>query len=567
MTSPLWLAAPGLVFLGVFFLYPVMRLLLLSLQDNDTGAFSLASYDRLFHRTVYARVLENTFTIAFETTLLALLLAYPVAYWLARMPPSRRNRLLLLVLLPFWTSALVKSFAWIVLLARNGLIARVLMQVTASASPPEVLYNRGAVLMGMVHTLLPLAVMTMLPVMTQIDTALPRAAFTLGAPRGQAFWRVFFPLSMPGVAAAGLLVFIAALGFFIVPGLLGGPRDSMIGQLIITQIQTMLNWSFAGALAGMLIVTALVTSTVYNAVFGLSGVSGAMPAGSGRRGSLTDAGHRLLAGIGNLSAVISRVLGGERFGWLVPLTAALVILFMILPILAVIPMAFTSSAFLEFPPPGYSLRWMEVYFGSEVWLSATLRSFGVALATGLVTTCLAGLAALGVARSGGGKGGLIFALFLAPMIVPSIVSALGMYYLFAQIGLVATDAGLVIGHTVTAIPVVFVAMLAILKTYDWRLDSAAATLGADRRKVLFKVTLPVLRGGLIAAFLFAFVWSFEELTVAIFIGGGLKTTLPKAIWDDMLLQVNPTVAAVSVVVLAIVATLFTAARWLRQQDV
>jgi ABC-type spermidine/putrescine transport system permease subunit II len=341
----------------------------------------------------------------------------------------------------------------------------------------------------------------------------------------------------------------------------------MIGQLIITQIQTMLNWSFAGALAGMLIVTALVVSAVYNAIFGLSSVSGAIPARSGRRGWLSDLGHRLLAGIGNLSAASARVMGGERFAWLVPLIAALVILFMILPILAVVPMAFTSSAFLEFPPPGYSLRWMSVYFGSEVWLTATLRSFGVALATGLVTTMLAGLAALGVARSGGGKAGLIFALFLAPMIVPSIVSALGMYYLFSQVGLVATDAGLVIGHTVTAIPVVFVAMLAILKTYDWRLDSAAATLGADRRRVLFKVTLPVLRGGLIAAFLFAFVWSFEELTVAIFIGGGLKTTLPKAIWDDMLLQVNPTVAAVSVVVLAIVATLFTAARWLRQQDV
>jgi ABC-type spermidine/putrescine transport system permease subunit II len=240
--------------------------------------------------------------------------------------------------------------------------------------------------------------------------------------------------------------------------------------------------------------------------------------------------------------------------------------FMILPILVIFPMAFTSSAFLEFPPPGYGLHWMEAYFGSQVWVTATVRSFGVALATGALTTVIAGLAALGVARAGGRWGGAVFGLFLAPMIVPSIVSAVAMFYLFAGLGLVATDAGLVIGHTVTAIPVVFVAVLAVLKGYDWRLDQAAATLGASRAAVLRRVTLPVVKGGLIAAFLFAFIWSFEELTVAIFIGGGLKTTLPKAMWDDMLLQVNPTVAAVSVVVLGIVASLFGVAQRVRRGE-
>jgi putative spermidine/putrescine transport system permease protein len=420
----------------------------------------------------------------------------------------------------------------------------------------------------MVHTLLPLAVMTMLPIMTQIDQQCLRAAQTLGAPRAQAFWRIFFQLSMPGVAAAGLLVFIASLGFFITPGLLGGPRDAMIAPLIITQIETMLNWGFAGALAAMLIATALATCAVYNWVFGLSTVTGSAPSSNESRGLLASAGMKLLTGIADVSGVISenlaRLLGGYRFNWLVPLAAWLIIAFMILPILVILPMAFTSSSFLEFPPPGYGLRWMSTYFHSEVWVTATLRSFGVAFVTGLVTTTIAGLAALGVARSQGRWGSLIFGLFLAPMIVPSIVSAIAMFYLFAQLSLVATDTGLVIGHTVTAIPVVFVTMLAILKGYDWRLDQAAATLGATRSRVLRKVTIPLVKGGLAAAFLFAFIWSFEELTVAIFVGGGLKTTLPKAMWDDMLLQVNPTVAAVSVVVLLIVASLFALAQRLRR---
>ncbi len=567
--NPLWLAAPGLAFLAVFFVYPVLRLLMLSLQDGDTGAFSLAAYARLFSRSIYVRVLENTFLIAGETTILCLLLGYPVAYWLAGLSARRRQSLLLLVLLPFWTSALVKSFAWIVLLARTGLVARLLQDATGSAEPVELLYGRGSVLMGMVHTLMPLAVMTMLPVMTQIDTECLRAAQTLGAPRAQAFWRVFFQLSMPGAAAAGLLVFIAALGFFITPALLGGPKDQMIAPLIITQIETLMNWGFAGAMSAMLIVTALATCAVYNWVFGLSTVTGTSGQEHVLRGLLATAGMQLLnliATIGGvLSEALARVLGGYRFNWLVPASAWLVVAFMILPILVIFPMAFTSSAFLEFPPPGYNLHWMSVYFGSEVWVSATLRSFGVAFATGLVTTVVAGLAALGVVRSRSRWGGVIFAMFLAPMIVPGIVSALGLFYLYAQLSLVATDAGLVIGHTVTAIPVVCVALLAILKGYDWRLDHAAATLGASRPVVLRRVTIPLIKGGLAAAFLFAFIWSFEELTVAIFVGGGLKTTLPKAMWDDMLLQVNPTVAAVSVVVLVVVTALFGVAQRLRRE--
>ena len=129
-------------------------------------------------------------------------------------------------MLPFWTSALVKSFGWLVLLARYGVVARVLGVLSPDGQAPELLHGRGAVLMGMTHALLPLAVLTMLPVMIRIDRGLLSAAATLGAPRTQTFWRVFFHLSMPGVAAAGLLVFIASLGFFIlVPQIHGSGTD------------------------------------------------------------------------------------------------------------------------------------------------------------------------------------------------------------------------------------------------------------------------------------------------------------------------------------------------------
>ena len=160
-----WLAVPGLLFLGVFFVFPVLQLLGVSLRDPETLNFSLAGYRRALGATVYLRVLQNTFGIAAQTTALCLLFAYPLAYWLAGLQPRLRGRLILLVMLPFWTSALVKSFGWLVLLARYGVVARVLGALSPDGQAPELLHGRGAVLMGMTHTLLPLAVLTMLPVM------------------------------------------------------------------------------------------------------------------------------------------------------------------------------------------------------------------------------------------------------------------------------------------------------------------------------------------------------------------------------------------------------------------
>ena len=291
------MALPGLLYLLVFLLLPCLRLLSLSIEDADTGAYTLDAYRHAFGVSVYTRVLSNTFLVASQTTSLCLLLGYPLAYWLSGQPARRQRLLALLVLFPFWTSALVKNFVWLVLLGRNGAIAGTLRAI-GIAQPPELLFSHGTVVFGMVHTMLPLAVVSMLPVMAQIDRALPRAAATMGASGAQAFWRVFFQLSMPGVAAAGLLVFIGSLGFFITPALLGGPRDTMLGQIIIQQILAQQNWEFAGALAAMLVGSALLTCLIYDRVFGLSTMSGGGGQGQ-RNGTLRRFGMRLLAAVAN----------------------------------------------------------------------------------------------------------------------------------------------------------------------------------------------------------------------------------------------------------------------------
>lgn len=565
----LWLTLPGLLYLLVFLLLPCIWLLSLSVEDADTGAFTLAAYARAFGVGVYTRVLTTTFVIALETTLLCLLLGYPVAYWLTRQPKRRQRLLALFVLFPFWTSALVKNFVWLVLLGRMGAVVTFL-KFLGMAQPPELLFNRGAVVFGMTHTMLPLAIITMLPVMNQIDPRLPLAAATMGASRVQAFWRVFFQLSVPGVAAAGLLVFIGSLGFFITPALLGGPRETMLGQIVIQQILGQQNWQFAGALATMLVASALITCMAYDRLFGLSSMSG----GSAGQGSSDRLFRRLalalLAFVATLFDAVADgaawLMRGRRFGWLLPLYAVTLIAVLLLPIIAFVPMAFTSSNFLSFPPPGYSLRWFAEYFGSAVWVTATIRSFGIGLASGCLTLLISAPAAYGVARSPSRLSGAVFILFLAPIVVPSIVTAVALFYLFAQMGLVATNLGITIGHTVSGIPLAFVILLATLRGYDWRLNQAAATLGADRGRTLTRITVPLLKGGLFAAFIFGFLHSFEELTVALFIGGGLKTTLPRQMWDDISLQVSPTLAAASVVILLIVTSLFLIAEYLRPQE-
>ncbi|HEY0296125.1 MAG TPA: ABC transporter permease subunit [Bordetella sp.] len=561
----LWLALPAALFLLVFLAYPAVKVLALSLVQNNGSAFSTAAFERFFGPSVYNRVLGTTFSIAWQTTAWCLLCGYPLAYWLSRLPARRQQLLALLVLLAFWTSSLVKNFSWLVLLGRTGFMAT-LLQAIGIPGGDHLLFNRAVVIFAMVHTLLPLGVVTMLPVMNQVDQRCMSAAATLGADRAQMFWRVFLPLSMRGVASAGLLVFIGALGFFITPTLLGSPKEMMLGQLVIVQINELQNWQMGCALAVVLVLTALVCCVVYDLVFGLSSLAGggAGQAGSSRQKWLRTLGIALANGLGTACSRLLRLYEVQPLRLpLLNLYSILVIVVLLFPIVAIVPMAFTDSTFLSFPPKGFSLRWFAAYFDSPLWMAATVRSFGIGLATALITSVFATLAALAVLRSSSRLRQPAFLLFLTPMMVPSIVIAIGMFYLCAHIGLVATNAGITLGHIVIAMPIMFVIMLSTFKGHDWGLDSAAATLGANRLQVLRRVTLPLVKAGLAASFVIGFLTSFEELTVALFIGGGIKSTMPKQMWTDIILQTTPLLAAASTVVLIIVTLLFLAAHTLR----
>ena len=564
--SPLWLIAPGVAFLGFLMVFPVVQLLSVSVRDPASGAWSLAAYYKIFASPTYLRVLSTTFVLSLETTVLALVIGYPIAYWLAGLSERRRGVLMLLVLIPFWMSSLVKNFVWLVLLGRTGIAVKIAVALGASADI-EFLFSHMTVLFGMVHTMLPLAIIPMLPTMLAVDKRLPLAAETLGASPAHAFWRVFFPLSMPGVAAAGLLVLVASLGFFVTPALIGSPQETMIGQVIISQILALHNWPLGAALTSLLIAAALAMCLVYNWLFGLSAISGASASARQSNPVTRRFGTALLKLIATAHAGLferpGKASAGSRFGWPLRLYAGFVVALLLLPMVALLPMALTTSTFLSFPPPLFSTKWFEAYLGSPIWMAATVRSFAIGFACACLTMLITFPAAYGVARSGGRLGAAAFLFFMAPMIIPAIGVSLALFYLLAQLKLVASDTGIVLGHTVLAIPTAFVIMLATMKSYDWRLNDAAATLGAGRWRTVLRVGLPLMKGGVIAGMIFAFLLSFDELTVVMFVGAGFKVTVPKQMWDDIQLQLTPTLAAASVFVLLIVVTLFLIAEYVR----
>jgi ABC-type spermidine/putrescine transport system permease subunit I len=279
----LLLVAPAVLFLVVFYGYPVAAMLARSFNDPTWG---FENFDRLtvirshedwyvfsMPMNAYIRVFTITLRIALTVTVITLLLAYPVAYLLSSISPAKANLLMIFVLVPFWTSILVRSYAWMVLLGREGTVNRILTGTGLRDEPAQLLNTRFAVYVGMVHILLPFMILPLYSVMKGIDRNYLRAAENLGGRPGQVFRHVFLPLSLPGIGAGCLVVFILSLGFYITPALIGGQRDVMISMLIAQQVTT-LKWGFASALALILLVIALLIYLIFNRILGVERLYG-----------------------------------------------------------------------------------------------------------------------------------------------------------------------------------------------------------------------------------------------------------------------------------------------------
>jgi putative spermidine/putrescine transport system permease protein len=260
----------------------------------------------------------------------------------------------------------------------------------------------------------------------------------------------------------------------------------------------------------------------------------------------------------------TQITHGQRL-WLYALVA-LIFAFLIIPCLIVIPMSFSASQYLECPPTEWSLRWYEAYLGSSEWMAATWMTFKVAFVATILSTVFGTLAAYSLSQTKGGLAKLIEGLIMLPMLVPIILVAVGVFFVYSRTGLNNSITGLILAHTVLAMPFVLIAVGNGLQGYDINQEMAARSLGASRPWAFLTVTLPQLKLSICSGALFAFIASFDEVVVALFIVGGESSTLPRKMFANIRDQIDPTVAAVSTLMIGLSILLLVAMQYIKRRE-
>jgi putative spermidine/putrescine transport system permease protein len=246
--------------------------------------------------------------------------------------------------------------------------------------------------------------------------------------------------------------------------------------------------------------------------------------------------------------------------------AAIIMLLLVIPTFIVIPMSFSDSQYLEFPPSNWSLRWYDEYFGSSKWMRATVTSFQIGVLTMLVATPLGTAAAYALFVSGHRAARAVFMFLITPMIVPVILIAIGAFYAFGRVGLNNTITGLVLAHTVLAAPLVMIVITASLRTYDLNQELVARSLGASRLKAFFAITLPQIKFSVVTAALLSFLTSFDEVIIAIFVSGGVNATLTKHMFAALRDYIDPTIAAISTIMVLVSSVLLLATQFIGNRE-
>jgi putative spermidine/putrescine transport system permease protein len=244
----------------------------------------------------------------------------------------------------------------------------------------------------------------------------------------------------------------------------------------------------------------------------------------------------------------------------------LTVLYLVLPVLAIVPLSFSSSTFLVYPIPSWSMRWYENLVTSGEWRMAAKNSFIVAPSATILATVLGTLAALGLAKANFRGKAFLMAVLISPMIVPVIVVGVGMYLFFAPLGLANTYTGLILGHAALGVPFVVTTVGATLQGFDGNLVRASMSLGASPARTFFRITLPVIAPGVISGALFAFATSFDEVVVTLFLAGADQTTLPRQMFTGIRENITPTIAALATILIVFSTCLLLALEWLRGRN-
>ena len=516
------------------------------------------TYGNLTSSHSVRNVFVSTLQLACWTTALCTLIAIPTATVLYSLRGRWRSFFMWLFVIPLFTSFLVRTYACIALLSRNGPLR--LFDALFGWSDTSLLGTFSGVVAANVHMLLPVSILS---VYVALDAALGQqrvAAAALGAPPSLQLTGVVLPNVRAAVTAGAALVFMASAGAFIVPALIGGGRQTTVAQLIYVFATELVDPHQSSILA--LVLTALVAVPAVAVLNSRLAESNAKAVG--RRSSLTFAWR--------LSRVIAPMTdwGLGRAG--VKILACTIFvgatLWVFAPLVYVVLVSLQPLPMLALPINGLSLRWYIKVFNDPGWMEATATSLRIAVIVAPLSVAIGYTAAVAVHRRIGPIAASLTVLCVLPLAIPGMALAVGLYGIYGHIGLLGTYTGLIVAHTIAALTFSFLYVRAGLSRYDERLDAAARVLGASNTRTLLKVRLPLLLPALSAAFLLSFLTSFDEFMLTLFLAGADVRTLPLRMWASATQEVGPELAVpgtvillLSIVVTAICAGLAQAPRF------
>lgn len=543
------LIAPSLALFGLALVWPLATIFLRSVHPKGRNSFEdgffWGHYQAIWQDELLWQVALHSFTLALMVTAVTVLLAFPAAYLISRLSRGLSSVMMILILMPFWVSIIVRLFAFTTILGQKGILNSLAGLI--GLGPFPLLYNTFATVVGMVAYLLPYMTLILLSAMMAIDGSLLTAARTMGASERQTFRDIYFPQVRPALLGGSVLIFVMGLGFFLTPAILGGPQNLTIPIFIQQQVQSY-QW---GKAAAMGIVLLAISTFGYLLAVKIGGRGILSPSARGSRG-----------------AVANEPLRMTTTAWFCLAVLVFDLILLILPLLVVIPTAFTQSSMIQFPPQGFSLKWFEEVATSSIWLDAFAKSIRVALLTAILATLAGlGLARVGTQAKSPGTKTLIQVLAITPLIVPVILLGIGIFDTQAKIGLLGTDLGLVIAHALICLPFTFLVLANGLSSVDGSIEEAAWSMGASPLRCFLGVIVPNILPALIGAMVIAFVTSWDEAVLSMF-QTQLDKTLPVTIYSFLKSGITPAVSAVATIVsLPVLAgTLFIGLRsWLRSR--
>lgn len=472
---------------------------LLAIVPAAFGGSAVERFVRILSNPVYRSVIWSTVRISMEVTAVSLLISFPLAWMLSRASRVKALILGLLVLVPFLTSVLVRTFAWLAILGQRGLVNAALLGLGVISEPLPLLFSEMAVVLALLQVSIPMMVFSLVTVLRRIDGRILLAARTLGANQWQIWTGVLIPLAIRGIQSGVTVIFLFTMASFIAPAFLGSQRQQMLAQVIQAEIEVGADWAFAAALGITLALVATLVVGVLSAIgrYLSRWQRPGMPQPSPAQGLSGPVDKSLLRTSVKLTPprlhIPASVLALARFAG--PVYLCVIAVFILLPLIVLIPVSFSAAEVLIFPPPAYSLRWFQTIFDSQEWVSAALTSVRISAATCLATLALATLTVIGLGRNFKHQN-VAEALLMSPLTVPSVVFALGAYLTFSRVGLVDTEKGIMIAHTVLIFPVVYQVAAATYSSIDPRLSLAAASLGANSWRTFHTVVFPLLLPGL-----------------------------------------------------------------------